>query len=391
MAADAAERRLAQLRQRFAEIGVQQARIEAERGALLLDIRESEELQGGAPEGALHLPRSFLELRIEQVEADRARPIRLLCEAGARSLLACAALAELGYRDLASVAGGVQAWKAAGLPMQSPEARADYFRQRYLRQLQLPQIGESGQRRLAQARVLLVGAGGLGCPAAQYLAAAGVGRLTIIDDDLVELSNLQRQVLHGDARLGMAKVESAAIALRLLNPAIEVRPLRMRLDAVNAPELLRDHDLVIDGSDNFATRYALDAACRAAGLPLVYGAVQGFVGQVSVFWPDAPGGPWPCYRCLFPDPPPARFAPNCAQAGVLGVVPGVVGLLQATEALKLLLGLGQPLLGALLRLDLLTLRFDRVLLPRDPQCPGCGPPVWRRPAEDEPPCPAVGG
>ncbi|MGA9422214.1 MAG: molybdopterin-synthase adenylyltransferase MoeB, partial [Rhodanobacteraceae bacterium] len=241
---------------------------------------------------------------------------------------------------------------------------------RYARHLMLPEIGATGQARLAAARIALIGAGGLGAPAALYLAAAGVGRLTVIDDDRVERSNLQRQIIHADARVGMAKTESAQLALNALNPRIRIDAKTGRLCAANVEKLIGDHDVVIDGADNFPTRYLLDTASRQLGMPLIYGAVHRFSGQVSVF--DARRDDSPCYRCLFPEPPAGADAPNCSEAGVLGVVPGIIGLLQATEAMKIVLGIGASLVGRLLCYDALAARFIELALPRDPQCPGCG-------------------
>jgi molybdopterin/thiamine biosynthesis adenylyltransferase len=268
-----------------------------------------------------------------------------------------------------SVAGGFERWKAEGLPVVAGTLDADAA-ERYARQLRLPQVGEAGQAKLAAAKVVLLGTGGLGAPAALYLAAAGVGRLSLIDDDRVERSNLHRQVIHADARVGMAKTESARLALNALNPRVRIETYTERLRADNVERLLAGHDLVIDGADNFPARYLLAAASLRLKLPMVYGAVERFTGQVSVFDPRRDGSP--CYRCLFPEPPAAADAPNCSEAGVLGVLPGIVGLLQATEALKLILGLGEPLVGRLLSFDTLGMRFRETRLPRDPGCPGCG-------------------
>jgi molybdopterin/thiamine biosynthesis adenylyltransferase len=301
--------------------------------------------------------------------ADPAREILTICATGRRSLLAAETLRDLGYANVASVRGGFKRWLAEGLPVARGAFDADAA-ERYARHLVLPEVGVAGQQKLLRARVALIGAGGLGSPAAMYLAAAGVGTLCLIDDDRVERSNLQRQVLHTDARVGMAKTDSARIALQALNPSVRVEPVNERLRAANVEALLRDHDVVIDGADNFPTRYLLDAACRRLEIPLVYGAVHRFTGQVSVF--DARRDDSPCYRCLFPEPPSAAEAPNCSEAGVLGVLPGVIGMLQATEALKLLLGIGETLVGRLLCYDALAARFRELRLPRDPSCPGCG-------------------
>jgi molybdopterin/thiamine biosynthesis adenylyltransferase/rhodanese-related sulfurtransferase len=357
------------LRERIPEIAPAQALFRQAQGSLLIDVREDAERSTGTPTDALGLSRGFLELSIEQLEADRDRPLMVLCGSGQRSLLAAEALQRLGYRQVCSVAGGFNRWKAEGLPVSSNAFDADAA-ERYARQLRLPQVGEAGQGRLAAAKVVLLGAGGLGAPVALYLAAAGVGQLTLIDDDRVERSNLHRQVIHADARVGMAKTESARIALLALNPRIRVEIRSERLQAGNVEQLLSGHDVLIDGADNFPTRYLLAAASQRLKLPMVYGAVERFSGQVSVFDPRRDDSP--CYRCLFPEPPAAVDAPNCSEAGVLGVLPGIVGLLQATEALKLILALGDPLIGRLLAFDALGMHFRESRLLRDPDCPGCG-------------------
>ncbi|WP_426663969.1 molybdopterin-synthase adenylyltransferase MoeB [Rhodanobacter aciditrophus] len=360
---------LVSLRASIPEVSPAEALARQTRGALLVDVREEGERAAGMPAGALGLSRGFLELRIEQSEPDRARPLLTLCGSGARSLLAAEALRRMGYREVASVAGGFERWKTEGLPVSAAALDADAA-ERYARQLRLPQVGEAGQAKLATAKVVLLGAGGLGAPAALYLAAAGVGQLTLVDDDRVERSNLHRQVIHADARMGMAKTESARLALNALNPRVRVETRNERLRADNVERLLGGHELVIDGADNFPARYLLAAATRRLRLPMVYGAVERFTGQVSVFDPRRNDAP--CYRCLFPEPPAAADAPNCSEAGVLGVLPGIVGLLQATEALKLILGIGEPLVGRLLSFDALGMRFRETRLPRDPACPGCG-------------------
>ncbi len=337
-------------------------------GALLIDVREDDERALGLPDGAVGMPGERL-LREIAALASPDRELLLICAAGQRSLRAAQALRTRGYRRVASVAGGFGRWLAAGLPVQAGMLDAD-AQDRYARQLRLPQVGAAGQARLSESRVALIGAGGLGSPAALYLAAAGVGTLTLIDDDRVERSNLHRQVLHADARVGLLKVESARMTLAALNPAIQVMTHAVRVQAGNVEALLGGHDVVIDGADNFPTRYLLAAASVRLRLPLVYGAVERFSGQVSVFDPRRADSP--CYRCLFPEPPAAADAPDCAEAGVLGVLPGVIGLLQATEALKLLLGVGTPLVGRLLLFDALAMRFRELLLPRDAACPGCG-------------------
>ncbi|AIF48016.1 molybdopterin-synthase adenylyltransferase MoeB [Dyella japonica] len=363
------DRWLDSLRASIPEISPAEALAGQAQGGLLIDVREDGERAGGTPVGAVGLSRGFLELRIEQIEADRDRSLLVLCGSGQRSLLAAEALQRMGYARVASVAGGFQRWKAEGLPIAAAAMDSDAA-ERYARQLQLPQVGEAGQAKLTAARVALLGAGGLGAPAALYLAAAGVGQLTLIDDDRVERSNLHRQIIHADARVGMLKTESARIALSALNPRVRVEIRNERLQADNVERLLADHDVIIDGADNFPARYLVAAASQRLRLPMVYGAVERFTGQVSVFDPRRADSP--CYRCLFPEPPAAVDAPNCSEAGVLGVLPGIVGLLQATEALKLILAMGEPLVGRLLHVDALGMRFRETRLPRDPACPGCG-------------------
>ena len=360
---------LAQLRLEIAEITPEAAAQEAANGARLLDVRSEPEYASGIVPGALMLPRSHLELQIEAKLPDLHTPIRVLCASGQRSLLAAANLRALGYLDVASVQGGFSAWKAAGLPVSQLEA-ALFDTQRFARQLILPNFGTAAQNKLAQAKVLLIGAGGLGSPAALYLAAAGLGHLGISDDDTVDVSNLQRQILHRTDRVGMSKTLSAELTLRALNPACQVQRLP-RVNASNVAAMLSDFDIVIDGSDNFPTRFLLADACVAMKKPLVYGAVLRFSGQVSVFCGHEPK--LPCYRCLFAAAPPPEAAPNCAEAGVLGVVPGIIGTLQASEAIKLITGLGQPLLGRLLLVDLLSTQFRELRLLKDPHCATCGP------------------
>ncbi|HXP00776.1 MAG TPA: molybdopterin-synthase adenylyltransferase MoeB [Luteibacter sp.] len=363
------DRWLAELRSRVPEVPATEALARQLGGALLIDVREDNERATGMPAGALGLSRGFLELRIEQTEPDRQRDILVLCGSGQRSLLGAEALQRMGYRRVSSVAGGMGAWKTAGLPVTAGVLDNDAA-ERYARQVLLPQMGEAGQAKLGNARMLLLGAGGLGAPALLYLAAAGVGHITVIDDDRVERSNLHRQVIHADARVGMSKAESARMTLTALNPRVHVETIIDRLRAENVEDLIRGHDVVIDGADNFATRYLLAAATRRLGIPMVYAAIERFTGQASVFDPRREDSP--CYRCLFPEPPSAADAPNCSEAGVLGVLPGLVGMIQATEAMKLVLGIGQPLVGRLLTYDALGMRFRELTLRRDPHCPGCG-------------------
>ncbi len=338
-------------------------------GALLLDVRDDDERAAGFAAASMGLPRADIESRIAAVEADRSREILAICASGARSRLAVETLRGLGYANSRSIRGGFARWKADGLPTERGVLDADSA-ERYARHLVLPEVGVAGQRRLAESRIALVGAGGLGAPVSLYLVAAGVGHVTLIDDDRVERSNLQRQVVHADARIGMHKTASAKLALNALNPGVRIETFEQRLRADNVEDLLRGHDVIVDGADNFPTRYLLSAASLRLGIPLVYGAVHRFSGQVSVFDPRRADSP--CYRCLFPFPPSADEAPNCSEAGVLGVLPGLVGLLQASETLKLLLGIGSPLVGRLLCHDALAGTFRELRLPRDPECPGCG-------------------
>ena len=349
-----------------------QAREHQRTGALLIDVREPNERATGMAEGAIGAAMGALIAAPEAHLPTRDAEILLICQSGMRSLRTAEALIEQGYARVASVTGGTQRWIAESLPVVYPEADIDAdFAERYSRHLRLPQVGLDGQRRLAAARVLLVGAGGLGSPAAYYLAAAGIGTLRIADDDVVDRSNLQRQILHTDARIGTPKVESAAHALQALNPRLRIEPVRERVRSDNVEALLDGADVVVDGADNFPARYLLSDACVTLGKPLVYGAVHRFEGQASVFDAGRRRGEAPCYRCLFPEPPPPEAAPNCAEAGVLGVLPGLVGLVQATEAIKLILGIGEPLTGRLLHVDALSMRFRETRLRPDPDCPVC--------------------
>lgn len=348
-------------------------------GARLVDVREASELLAGTARGSVHLASCELVARINEVAPDTAVTLLLICATGVRSLRAAAQLTALGYMDARSVAGGFARWRREGLPATVSRQEGDPDWERYARQLTLPEVGVSGQRRLRDARVLLVGAGGLGSPAALYLAAAGVGRITLVDDDRVERSNLHRQVLHRDAAAGESKVRSGVVTLRGLNPSVEVVGLEARLTTSNVHEMLAGQHVVIDGSDNFATRYAVNDACVALGIPCVHGSVFRFEGQVSVFWPARPGVAGPCYRCLYPEPPPPELAPSCAEAGVLGVVPGIIGLLQAAEVLKLVLGAGEPLVGRMLHYDGLRGSFAEFEVQRDPRCPACSAPAGARP------------
>jgi molybdopterin/thiamine biosynthesis adenylyltransferase/rhodanese-related sulfurtransferase len=334
--------------------------------AVLVDIREPSEWETGWIEGALKVPMSELS---DQLEEHRERPLVIYCAHGNRSLHVADALAGAGYADPVSLAGGIVAWERAGLPVETPGSLDDAQRVRYSRHLLIPEIGQAGQQRLLEAKVLLIGAGGLGSPAALYLAAAGVGRLGIVDDDVVDETNLQRQVLHSTAALDEPKVDSAVRRVQELNADVEVVPYQERLSADNVDGILDEGwEVIVDGADNFPTRYLLNDASVWHGVPVVHGSIFRFEGQATVFSP----GNGPCYRCLFPQPPPPELAPSCAEGGVLGVLPGVIGSIQGAEALKLVLGIGEPLVGRLLLYDALAGSFDEVAVRRDPACPVCG-------------------
>lgn len=357
---------------RLDEITPVEAHDRQRRGALLIDVREAHERATGMAEGATGVAMGELVSAADAHLPARDAEILLICQSGMRSARTAEMLGDQGYANVASVAGGTARWIDDGLPTVVPDEGIDAdFAERYSRHLRLPQVGLDGQRRLEAARVLLVGAGGLGSPAAYYLAAAGVGTLRIADDDVVDRSNLQRQILHREATIGTPKVASAAATLAALNPRTTVEAVRERVSSANVERLLDGVDVVVDGADNFPARYLLNDACVKLGKPLVYGAVHRFEGQAAVFDAGRHRGVAPCYRCLFPEPPPPEAAPNCAEAGVLGVLPGVIGLIQATEAIKLILGIGEPLRGRLLQFDALTMRFREIRLAADPDCPLC--------------------
>ncbi len=360
---------VAEARRTVVEIDPGQAQRDIEAGAHMIDVREPAEHAAGAVPGADHIPRGVLESVIPTRHLDADTAIILYCAGGHRSLLAARTLLDMGYRRVVSLAGGAGAWRSAGLPWTSAERDplSPAQRLRYGRHLSLAEIGEGGQRRLLDASVLLVGVGGLGSPVALYLAAAGVGRIVIVDDDLVEAGNLQRQVLHSSDGIGTAKVESAGDRLQSLNPDVVVERHRARLTAGNIAGLMSGVDVVVDGSDNFPTRYLVNDASLRTRTPVVHGAVLRFEGQVSVFRPYT----GPCYRCLHPAAPPPELAPACADVGVLGAVPGVIGTIQAVEAVKLLLDIGDPLIGKLLTYDALDQSFMRLDFARNPNCPAC--------------------
>jgi len=336
--------------------------------AVVIDVREQDEVDQGTIPGAVHIPRGYLEMRIEETVPDKARPVVVYCAGGVRSAFAAKALQDLGYERTVSMAGGFSAWKAAGLPWEAPRNLTPDQRRRYSRHLLIPEVGEAGQQRLLDAKVLLVGAGGLGSPAAFYLAAAGVGTMGIVDADVVDDSNLQRQIIHTTDRLGLPKVESARIAIEALNPDVKVTGHETRLSKENVLDIVAAYDIVLDGTDNFATRYLINDACVLLNKPNIHGSIFRFEGQATTFM----AGQGPCYRCLFPSPPPPELAPSCAEAGVLGLLPGTIGLIQATEVVKLILGIGEPLIGRLLTYDALRTEFRELRLSRDPECPMCG-------------------
>jgi molybdopterin/thiamine biosynthesis adenylyltransferase/rhodanese-related sulfurtransferase len=340
----------------------------------LVDVREKDEVRGGYIPGAINVPRGFLEMQIEQRVPDKGSKVVLYCAGGVRSALAAKTLAELGYTDVESASPGFVRWKDLGFPMELPPQLTDRQRERYSRHLLLPEVGEVGQSKLLASKVLLLGAGGLGSPAALYLAAAGVGTLGLVDGDVVDESNLQRQVLHATSRVGMPKVDSAEKALTDLNPDVKIVKFEERVTSENVDRIFAGFDVIVDGCDNFPTRYLVNDASFFHKKPVVHGSIFRFEGQVTVFAPgrDAAHGPAPCYRCLYPEPPPPHLAPSCQEAGVLGILPGIIGVVQATETIKLLLGKGDPLVGRLLTYDSLRMKFRELKLRKDPGCPLCG-------------------
>jgi molybdopterin/thiamine biosynthesis adenylyltransferase/rhodanese-related sulfurtransferase len=337
-------------------------------GAVVVDVRETHEFESGHLPGAKHVPRGYLESRIEGAVPDHDAHVVLYCQTGQRSALAAHTLKDLlGYENVESMTGGITLWKDRGYDVEVPKALSPEQRERYSRHLLIPEVGVEGQQKLLDAKVLLLGAGGLGSPTALYLAAAGVGTLGIVDDDEVDLSNLQRQVIHTTDRIGVPKVDSAEETISAINPDVNVVKYPVRLDASNIVEIIEGYDVIVDGLDNFPTRYLLNDASVRLDIPVVSAAILGFDGQLSVFKPHD----GPCYRCLFPEPPPAELAPSCGANGVLGVLPGTMGLLQATEVVKLVIGEGDPLIGRLLLYDALAATFTEVKVHRDPDCPIC--------------------
>jgi molybdopterin/thiamine biosynthesis adenylyltransferase/rhodanese-related sulfurtransferase len=356
------------IRSQVEEVDPSEVREHLGNGVVLVDVRESEEWDAGHIPGAKHVPRGYLESRIEGAVADRDQRVVIYCASGQRSALAANTLCEqLGYENVASMNGGITLWKDRGYEVEVPKSLTKEQRERYSRHLLVPEIGLAGQTKLLESKVLLLGAGGLGSPTALYLAAAGVGTLGIVDDDEVDLSNLQRQVIHTTDRIGVAKVDSAEESIKAINPGVDVKKYKVRLDASNIMEIIDGYDVIVDGVDNFPTRYLLNDATVRLGIPVVSASILGFDGQLSVFAPHE----GPCYRCLYPVPPPADMAPSCGANGVLGVLPGTMGLLQATEVIKLVTGAGEPLIGRLLLYEALGATFTELKVRRDPECAIC--------------------
>jgi molybdopterin/thiamine biosynthesis adenylyltransferase/rhodanese-related sulfurtransferase len=335
----------------------------------LVDVREKDEFRGGYIPGAVHIPRGFLEMQAEQKLPDKKAEIVVYCAGGTRSAFAAKTLAELGYENVISANPGFVRWKDLKYPVEEAPHFTEAQLDRYSRHIMLPEVGEKGQAKLLASRVLLLGAGGLGAPSALYLAAAGVGKLGLVDADVVDASNLQRQIIHATSRIGKPKVDSAEQALRDLNPDVKIEKYQERLNSENVDRIFgAGWDVIVDGCDNFPTRYLVNDASLFHKIPVVHGSIFRFEGQVTTFQPFV----GPCYRCLYPEPPPPHLAPSCAEAGVLGILPGVIGVLQATEAIKLILGQGDPLVGRLLTYDSLRMTFRTLKLRRDKSCPACG-------------------
>jgi molybdopterin/thiamine biosynthesis adenylyltransferase/rhodanese-related sulfurtransferase len=370
---------LAQVRKTTQEVSLDslKKRLEAREPIVLLDVREKEEVRAGYIPGAISIPRGFLEIQVEAKIPKKDAKIIAYCAGGTRSALAAKTLAELGYTNVETANPGFTRWKDLGYPVELPVQLTDAQRDRYSRHILLPEVGESGQAKLLKSKVLLLGAGGLGSPAALYLAAAGVGTLGLVDLDTVDASNLQRQIIHGTSRIGTPKVESAAKAIADLNPDVKVVGHRERVTSENVERIFNDYEVIVDGTDNFPTRYLVNDASVFMGKPVVHGSIFRFEGQATTFVSDKAAAKLgiaagPCYRCLYPEPPPPHLAPSCQEAGVLGILPGIIGIVQATEAIKLLLGRGAPLVGRLLTYDSLGMKFRELKLRRDPECPVCG-------------------
>jgi sulfur-carrier protein adenylyltransferase/sulfurtransferase len=362
------------------EVSTAEARALAGAGAVLLDVREADEWSQGHVPGALFIPRGYLELQVEEKVKDKGQEVVVYCAGGTRSALGVKSLQELGYTKVSSLQGGFTRWKESGFPIEVPKTLGADQKKRYSRHLLVPEVGEAGQARLLESKALLVGAGGLGSPAGLYLAAAGVGTIGVVDSDVVDLSNLQRQVLHTTASVGRSKTESAEATIRALNPDVKVVRHDLRLEAGNVMDVVAPYDVILDGCDNFSTKYLVNDAAVLSGKTNVYGSIFRFDGQASTFVPRQ----GPCYRCLYPEPTPAELAPSCDEAGVIGVLPGVVGMIQATEAIKALLGKGDLLVGRLLTYDALAMTFRQFKVRRDPKCAVCGDsPTIKAPADLE--------
>lgn len=359
------------IKKQIRELSVDQVKqvIDKKGGALIIDVREAEETQGGILPGAKAIVRGFLELKIEQIEPNKGREVILYCGGGNRSALSAKSLQDIGYTKVSSMKGGYSAWQHAGYPIEKKEGLTADKLARYARHLSMPEVGEEGQLKLLKSKVLLIGAGGLGSPAGVYLAAAGVGTIGIIDNDVVDTSNLQRQILHDESWEGLSKVDSAVHRMKGLNSDIKVIPHEIRLDRSNVMEIFKDYDIIVNGCDNFATRYLVNDACVFLKRPMVDGSIFRFEGQVTVFDPGKGG---PCYRCLYPTPPPPEMAPSCQEAGVFGVLPGVIGCLQGVEVIKLAMGIGESLVGKLILYDALKQKFRELKIRRDKECPVCG-------------------
>ena len=351
-------------------------RIEAGEKMVLLDVREKEENRAGFIPGSISIPRGFLEIQVEGRIPDKSAKIVAYCAGGTRSALAAKTLQELGYTNVETANPGFVRWKDLGFPMETPPQLTDSQRDRYSRHILLPEVGEVGQAKLLKSKVLLLGAGGLGSPAALYLAAAGVGTLGVVDADTVDASNLQRQIIHATSRVGTPKVESAAKTIAELNPDVKVVGYKERLTSANVERIFADYEVVVDGTDNFPTRYLVNDASVFMGKPVSHGSIFRFDGQVTTFMPEKAAKKLgvqagPCYRCLYPEPPPPHLAPSCQEAGVLGILCGIIGTLQATEAIKILLGKGDTLAGRLVTYDSLKMKFRELKLRKDPECPVC--------------------
>ena len=361
---------LDEARAQIKSIDIDEARRMLEKpGTVLLDVREGDEWRQGHIPQAVGIPRGFLELRVEEKVPDHKTPVILQCASGTRSLLAARSLRELGYENVYNLTGGFNAWKDRGLPWVADRQFTPDELTRYSRHFVIPEVGEKGQAKLLDAKVLLLGAGALGSSSSLYLAAAGVGTLGLVDFDVVDLSNLQRQIIHTTDRVGMLKTESAEKSIKAINPGIKVNRHEVRLTSDNVMDIIKDYDVIVNCGDNFPTRYLINDACVLAHKPLVDGAIFRFEGNATVFYP-AKGGP--CYRCLYPEPAPPDMAPSCAEAGVLGALPGIIGSIEALEAIKLILGAGEPLIGRMVYFDTLSKDYVRVLkIKRDPKCPVC--------------------